>query len=381
MKKIPYGKQHIDKKDIDYVSAVLKKDKITSGEEVEKFEKKINNYLKCSYSTTCNSGTSAIFLAMQAIELKKNDIIIMPSVNFTASYNVAKMLGAKVYLADIDKITGQMSPKNVEDCCKKFNLKSIKAILIMYNGGYPENAENFVKLKYKFKSFLIEDACHALGAEYNLKNKRYKVGCCKHSDISTFSLHPLKTITTGEGGIVTTNLKHLDEKIKKLRSLGIKKNIDKHWSYDVLYNGLNFRLNDFQCALGISQLNKISSFIKLRTKISKKYDKELKNIDQISILNHSDKYKSSHHLYLIHLKEKNFKLKEKLIRYMLTNNIILQYHYIPIYKFKNFKGKYINKNAEIYYKTCLSLPIYPHLSIKDHAYIVKKLKKFFNINE
>ena len=380
MKMIPYGKQYIDKKDIDQVSKILKKDKITSGNEVERFEKKINNYLNCSYSTTCNSGTSAIFIAMQAIQLKKDDVVIMPSVNFIASYNVTKILGAKIYLADVDKMTGQMSPKNVEDCCKKFNLKKIKAIIIMYNGGYPENAENFVKLKKKYKSFLVEDACHALGAEYKIKKKKFKIGSCKHSDISTFSLHPLKTITTGEGGIVTTNSKYLDDKIKKFRSLGIKKNKDKHWSYDVIYNGLNFRLNDFQCALGISQLKKINLFIALRTKISKKYNNELKNITQILPLNHLNKYKSSHHLYLVNLKKNDLKLKEKLIKYMLKNNIILQFHYIPIYKFKNFYGKYINKNAESYYKSCISLPIYPGLSLKDHNYIISKLKKFFNTN-
>ncbi len=377
MKKIPYGRQYINNKDIIQVSKTLKKDKITTGDEVEKFEKKINKYLKCLYSSVCNSGTSSIFLAMQAINLKKGDNIIMPSVNFVASYNVAKILGAKIFLSDVDKYTGQMSPKNVEDCCKKFNLKKVKAIIVMYNSGYPQNAEKFLKLKKKFKAYIIEDACHALGAKYRLKNKNYKIGSCKHSDIATFSLHPLKTITTGEGGIVTTNSKILDDKIKKLRSLGIKKT-KKHWKYNVIYNGLNFRLSDFQCSLGISQLNKINLFLKSRKKIVNRYNKELKNIDQILTPSFEAKYISSNHLYLIILKKSNFSLKEKLIDYMFKNNIILQFHYIPIYKFKNHTGKYLNKNAETYYKSAVSLPIYHGIKKNELFHIIKTLKKFFN---
>ena len=268
MKTIPYGRQHIDKKDIIQVSKTLNKDKITTGTEIIRFENQLNRYLNCSYSTTCNSGTSSLFLAMQAIGIKKNDIVIMPSINFIASYNVAKILGAKIYLADIDPLTGQMSPEKVEECCLKFKIKKVKAIIVMYNAGYPENADKFFRLKKKFKSFIIEDACHALGAEYKLNNKIYKIGSCKHSDIATFSFHPLKTITTGEGGVVTTNSKQLDSKLKKLRSLGIKKNRN-HWKYDVIYNGLNLRLNDFQCSLGISQLKKIRLFLKSRSRIHK----------------------------------------------------------------------------------------------------------------
>ena len=131
----------------------------------------------------------------------------------------------------------------------------------MYNGGYPYNADNFKILKKKLRCYIIEDACHALGATYKSKGKIYKIGSCQHSDISTFSLHPLKSITTGEGGIVTTNNKKIYEKIERLRSLGIKRNNDKHWEYDVIQNGLNLRLTDFQSALGISQLKKIKLFI------------------------------------------------------------------------------------------------------------------------
>lgn len=381
MKKlIPYGRQYIDKADIREVSIALSKDKITSGETTLKFEKKINEFLNCKYSITCNSGTSAIFIALHALNIKKNDKIIMPSINFISSYSVAKFLGAKVYLADVDRFTGQMRPEDVENCCKKFGIKNFNVLVVMYNGGYPQNAEKFKLLKNKYKCYIVEDACHALGSSYKFKKKYYKVGSCKHSDICTFSLHPLKTITTGEGGIVTTNNKFLSNKMKMIRSLGIKRSNNKHWEYNIILKGLNFRLTDFQSALGISQLKKINKFIKRRKEISLKYNIEIKKIKQISILDLVNNYHSSYHLYIIHLNEQNKNKKEKLIKFMLKNKIILQYHYIPIYKFKIFKDKYINKNAKIYYKDAISLPIYYTLTQTDQNLIIKLLKKFFEKN-
>ena len=175
----------------------------------------------------------------------------MPSVNFVSSYNICITLGAKVYLADVDEYTGQMTPNTLNQCIKKYRLRKVKAIIHMYNGGHPIDAEKFLYFKKKLNCYIIEDACHALGSSYLYKKKFIKVGSCKHSDISTFSLHPLKTITTGEGGLVTTNNLKIDEKIKIFRSLGIKRKFNKHWKYDVVLKGFNFRLNDFQCALNL----------------------------------------------------------------------------------------------------------------------------------
>lgn len=377
MKIIPYGRQYIDHKDIKSVSRVLNGELITTGSQVDKFENKIKKFLNCKYSITCNSGTSALFLAFKSIDIKRNDIIIMPAINFVASYNIAKQLNAKIFLADIDKETGQMLPSNVIDVCKKYKLKRIKAVVTMYNSGYPYDAEKFKKLKDIYNCFIIEDACHAFGASYKIENKNIKVGSCLHSDISTFSLHPLKTITTGEGGIVTTNSKKIAEKVKKIRSLGIEKNLNKHWEYNVKYVGFNFRLNDFQCALGLSQLDKISKFISQRKKIFLNYQKLLSKIKEINLPIHLRKYTSSHHLFIINLKKSNIKLKEKFIKFMLKNKILLQYHYIPVYRFKIFRGKYINKNSEIYYKSAISLPIYYGLKYNEQVYITKKIKEFF----
>lgn len=378
MKIIPYGKQFIDKKDIASVLEALKKDIITTGSTVEKFENALGDYFNVKYVSVCNSGTSALFLSMLSIGLKKDDEIIMPAMNFVASYNIAKHLGAKIFLADVDKQTGQMRPVDVLDCCKKFKLTKVKAIVLMYNGGYPENAQNFKNLKKKLKCMIIEDACHALGAEYRANKKNYRIGCCNHVDISTFSLHPLKTITTGEGGVITTNSKNINKKIKEFRSLGIVKNKKKHWEYNVLCKGFNLRLNDFQCALGLSQLKKIRLFISQRKKIAFKYNKELKKIKNILIPSYTKDNKPAYHLYLISLKNFDNKKKDLFIKYMRKKKIILQYHYIPIYKFRLFNEKYIGRNTEKYYKETVSLPIHYGLKDKEQTYVINSIKSFFN---
>ena len=380
MNFIPYGQHFIDSSDIKSVSKALKQKKITSGNEVSKFERKLRDFFGSKFTTVCNSGTSALFLAFSSINLKKKENIIMPSINFVASYNVAKLFGANVFLADVNKYTGQMSPDDVIACCKKNKLRKVKVVLTMYNGGYPQNAEKFFALKKKLGGFIVEDACHALGAKYKLKENFFKIGSCKHADISTFSLHPLKSITTGEGGIVTTNSKFLDRKIKELRSLGINRDYKNHWKYDVLYYGLNLRLNDFQCALGLSQLKKLNSFIKKRKAIADRYSKELKDLSDILIPNYLKNYNSSYHLYIINFKSKNLALKEKLIKFMLKKKIILQYHYIPLYKFTVFNDKYVGKNAEHYYQSSISLPIYYGLRFHEQTKVIKLLKVFLKDN-
>ena len=203
-KSISYGRQHINKSDRSNVLRSLDNRFISSGPYVEKFEKKLNSYFKSKFTLVCNSGTSALHLAFLAVGIKKNDIVLMPSINFIASFSICNLLNAKIYLTDVDE-KGQMSAKNVEDCIKKFNLKKIKCVVAMHLGGNSQNIVNIKKLKDKYHFFLIEDACHAIGSNYRFKSKLYKTGSSKHSDISTFSFHPVKAITTGEGGAISTN--------------------------------------------------------------------------------------------------------------------------------------------------------------------------------
>ena len=387
MKKIPYGRQSIFKKDLDEVVKSLSNDLITTGPYVKKFEELIKKTLKTKFALTCTSGTAALHLAFMAINLKEKDIIILPVINFIAASNLASLFKAKAYFADVSPITGQMTPETLQACIKKNKLKNIKAIVTMYLGGTPDNIKNFYYLKKKYRFFLLEDACHALGSQYIYNGKIYNVGSCKHSDICVFSLHPLKTITSGEGGIVTTNNLNIFKRLIKLKNNGIDKRDYKkktkfpHWLYDIKYPGLNYRLSDINCSLGYSQLKKINKFILKRKRIVKKYIKFFNRFSNIIKFRsfESGKY-SSWHLFIVLIDfEKISKRKEDLLNYLLRRNIIAQQHYIPIYKYSYYKS--LKKNffhgAETYYKKAISLPIYFNLTDKHLDYIKIQLYNFF----
>jgi dTDP-4-amino-4,6-dideoxygalactose transaminase len=372
-----YGKQSIDSTDVYEVIKSLKKNLITGGDYVRKFEDLCRKKIQAKYALACNSGTSAILLAYLAIGVKKGDIIIMPAVNFVAAANMAKLLGAKIYLADIDSTTGQITQETVLTCIKNNNIKKIKALLVMYMGGYPRSIIEFYKLKKKLNCYLIEDACHAFGSSYYLNNKKFMIGSCAHSDISTFSFHPLKSITTGEGGLISTNIKSISDKIKLFRSHGIKKS-KFYWDYSVESLGYNFRLSDINCALGFSQLKKLKSFLAKRKLIYNIYKEEFKNNKYIQIISAENNTSSSYHLVigLIDFKKlgvtKNFFLKK-----LQKKKIYCQYHYIPIFFFKNFilKNSKSLQNSYEYYNQAVSFPVYYDLKIKDLYKIITEIKK------
>jgi dTDP-4-amino-4,6-dideoxygalactose transaminase len=382
MKTIPYGRQHIDSQDIRLVSKALEEDLITTGRYVKKFENKVSKFLKVKYTASCNSGTSALHLALMAINVKKNDVIIMPAINFIAVYSMARLMNAKIFLADVDCLTGQMTPKTLLECIKKNKLVKIKAVVTMYLGGYPENIVEFHNIKKKINFYLIEDACHALGAKYFYNKNYLPVGCCEHSDISTFSLHPVKTITSGEGGLLTTNSKIIFNRVISSRSHGINKNKNFNWKYDVENFGFNYRLSDINCALGLSQLNKINKFINYRKKIFKIYRTSFKRINNFITFPSYNKNKFSYHLFLLSINFRMIKCtKDSFLKFLKNNNIFCQYHYIPIYKFKLFNKK-INlsfyKGAEMYYKNTISLPIFYGLSFISQKKIIKKIELFLS---
>ena len=380
MKNIPYGRQFIDNEDKKLVLDSLSNDLITTGPFVEKFEKDIKKYFKCKYSYVCSSGTAAIHLAMQSIGLKKDDIVLMPAINFIASYNMAKTMQLKVYLVDVDESTGQLTPNKIIECIKKNKLKKISALITMYHGGYPENVKKFYDIKKKYNFLIIEDACHALGSEYEFKNKSFKIGSCKHSDISTFSLHPLKSITSGEGGIITTNNSKISKNIKLFRSHGISRNKKEHWKYDVIKHGFNYRLSDINCALGLSQLKKINFFLHKRKKIYKKYISELQNFNQYLIIpEYSKIIKPAFHLFLINIDQSRLKKsKDHFIKYLMKNNILAQQHYIPIYKFKVYRED-LNyfPCTEKFFKNSVSLPIFVNLNEGKQKKIITIIKRYF----
>jgi len=380
---IPYGRQYIDKKDIESVKRSLKQKLITTGNSVKLFEKALRKKFNSKYAYTCINATAGLHLAYLAVNLKKNDIIVMPAINFIAAYRLADLMGAKIYLADVDSNSGQITPKTIEDCIKKNNLKKIKIILTMYLGGYPFNNVEFFNLKKKYKCYLIEDACHAFGSAYKHNKKSYYVGSCKHSDLCVFSFHPVKPITTGEGGAITTNNKIFAKKISLFRSHGIIRN-KKYWDYDIKELGFNYRLSDLNCSLGLSQLSKLNNFNLKRKNIFEIYKNKFAKISNIVKIFEPANSSNSYHLILLSI---NFSkltcTKNEIFYYLNKKNIYPQFHYKPIFSFTFYKKK--EKDTFVgslnYFNKTISLPVYFDLNVKNQNFVIKNIISFVNKNK
>ena len=371
---ITYGSQKIFKTDSLFLKESLNSKKISQGKYCLTFEKKLKEFFDVKYLTLSNSGTSAIHLGLESLNLKKGSIIIMPAITFVATLSIASKLGHKVYLADIDFETGQISKKTIIECINRNKIKP-DVIITMYMGGYVYELKEIYSLKKKYKCIIFEDACHAFGSEYFDKKtkKRFKIGSCKYSDVCTFSFHPLKTITTGEGGCLTTNNKKIAKRANLLASHGMEKNINNHTIYNVRTFGYNFRMSDLNAALGISQLKNIKTILLSRKKIYENYQNNLKNIDFVK---ENKQNISSYHLFIIKIKN-----KRKLLSIMKQNKIFCQYHYIPLYRFSVFKQNKKNlENSEKYFKHALSIPIHLGIKLNNQKKIIKILNKFIEKN-
>ncbi len=364
---INYSKQVIDSKEINAVRKVLRSDYLTQGPLVKKFEKKISNYCNSKHAIAVNSATSGLHIACMSLGVKKNDIVWTSAISFVASANAAVYCNADVDFLDISLEDFNIDIQSLEKkliTAKKKN-KLPKVIIVVHFAGNPCQMKqiNFLKKKYKFK--IIEDASHALGATYMDK----LIGGCDFSDMCVFSFHPVKSITTAEGGVVTTNNKKLFNDLKLYREHGInrlfinKKKRPKY--YEQVKLGYNYRMNELEAAIGIEQLKKLDSFITKRVKIYNFYKSKLKNnlfkYPSISANSHS-----SHHLFIIVLKKNIRKLRDNIFSKLLKKGLGVNIHYMPIYKhpfYKKYRKKnFLLKNAEIYYNTCISIPIFPTLS-------------------
>ena len=380
MSLINYGKQRLDNRDIENVKKVLKSDFLTQGPMVNKFEDKLKKKLKSNYCTVVSSGTAALHLLGMALGWKKNDIILTTPLSFVATSNCILYSGAKPIFIDIDESTGNICTIKLQKKIKELEKKrkKIKAVIAIDYGGCPSDWPKLKSITKKKKIILINDGCHALGSAIN-NDINYAI---KYADFVTYSFHPVKPITTGEGGAILTNNKIIDEKLKILRTHGIKKNEKKNiWFYDMKFLGFNYRITDFQCALGIGQLNKIEKFNRKRKRIATIYNKSFKNLKFIETQNIPKNFNSSYHLYPLKINFKKLKLNKNIFfKKLIKLGIKLQVHYIPIYRHSFYKKILKTKfsdfpNVEKFYNNVVSLPVFYDLSEKKQNYIIKSIKK------
>ena len=384
---IPYGRQDIDNKDIEKVVEILKSDFLTQGPTVPLFENRIADYCKVKYSLAVNSATSALHLACLSLGLGKGDIMWTSPISFVASANCGLYCGAKVDFVDIDPISYNISVKKLEEklifAKKKGSLPKI--LIPVHLSGQSAEMKKIKKLSDTYNFKIIEDASHALGGSY----QKEKIGSCEFSDITVFSLHPVKMITTGEGGLITTNQKSLAKKIKFFRSHGITKDIsemhkdpDGLWYYEQLELGYNYRMPDINAALGMSQLDKLDKFVSKREIISKYYDQNLQDLP-LTIPIQNWNCVSSRHLYIIRIENKISKFNHKDIFAKLRDiNIGVNLHYIPIHLQPYYQNLGFKKGdfpeAEKYYDEAISIPIFTKLTKEEQDYVIDNLRRLIS---
>jgi len=374
MNFIPYGRQSIDTEDINAVTDVLQSDYLTTGPKVKEFEEAIASYCGAKYCVAVSNGTAALHLASLAL-LKKGDKVLTTPNSFLATSNSILYAQAEPIFVDISE-NGNIDLDICEEYLKKD--EKIKAIYAVAFSGHMLDQTKLAYLKEKYEVVILEDCAHAIGAREN----SIKAASCTSSNASILSFHPVKHMTTGEGGAITTNDEKVYSKLLTLRNHGmIKTEQMKPWEYEMIELGFNYRITDIQCALGLSQLKKLDGFIQRRIEIAKKYDEAFLG----TIVNPLYSYdgKSSYHLYVVKVDFSKLSLsKSELFERMRAKNIGLQLHYIPINKQPFYRklgyGKEHTPEMDKYYEECFSLPIYPKLTDEEQQYVISSLFEVLN---
>ena len=381
MKKIiPYGRQSITQEDIDAVVATLTSDFLTQGPKVQEFEENFANYTDSKYAVAVNIATSGLHLSVLALGLKKGERVITTPITFASTANCVRFCGAEVWFADINPNSYLLDLDSVKELIESKPTGFFKGIIPVDFAGLPVNLEAFKILAKKHNLWIVEDACHAPGGYFtNSKNEIQKCGNGNYADIAVFSFHPVKHIACGEGGMITTNSKHLYKKLLSLRTHGISKEDmsqnDGGWYYEMKELGFNYRLTDIQSALGITQLKKNKEGVKRRNEIANNYKNAFNNKIKYQSLNSGDL--NAHHLFIIEINN-----RKELYDFLRTYNIFAQIHYIPLHTLPYYSNigydKADLKNAENYYSKCISLPMYPTLTNKEQEFVILKVLELIN---
>ncbi|OIQ97553.1 UDP-4-amino-4-deoxy-L-arabinose--oxoglutarate aminotransferase [mine drainage metagenome] len=380
---IPYGRQDISESDIQAVVDVLRSDYLTQGPVVPAFEKSVADYCDVQHAIAVNSATSALHIACLALGVGSGDIIWTTPLTFVASANCALYCGAMIDFVDIDPLTYNISLERLAEklalAAKTGNLP--KVVIPVHLCGQPCNMAGIhaLGLQYGFK--IIEDASHAIGGRYRGNEV---IGNCRYSDITVFSFHPVKIITTAEGGMSTTNDVSLAKRMQLLRSHGITRDVnemthepDGPWYYQQIDLGYNYRMTELQAALGLSQMQRLDEFVSKRHVIARRYDQLFANLPIVTPWQHSDSY-SGWHLYVVRLKLKEVgKTHLQVFKALRAAGIGVNLHYIPVYLQPYYEGLGFKMGycpeAELYYAEAISLPMYPGLTEEQQNHVVKAL--------
>jgi UDP-4-amino-4,6-dideoxy-N-acetyl-beta-L-altrosamine transaminase len=375
MKKIPYGRQNIDQIDVDAVVTTLQSDYLTQGPKVKEFEIKFAEYVGAKYAVAVNNATSGLHLSVLALNLSKGDRVITTSITFAATANCVRYAGGEVWFADIDPNTYLLDINSVKELIESKPKGFFKGIIPVDFAGLPVNMEDFRALADAHNLWIIEDACHAPGGYFIDSNEDQNFcGNGRYADIGVFSFHPVKHIACGEGGMLTTNSKELYEKLMLLRTHGItKENMDENhgnWYYEMIALGFNYRLTDFQSALGITQLTKNNKGVERRNEISTAYKKAFEG--KIKFQDLPVRTYNAHHLFIIEVEN-----RKELYDFLHSKGILAQIHYVPVHTMPYYKNiGYLDADlfhAEKYYSRCISLPMYPTLSNEEQSYVTNKV--------
>ena len=380
---IPYGRQEITKEDILEVEKVLRSDFLTQGPIVPKFEQKVADYCNSNFAIAVNSATSALHIACLALNLGPNDYLWTSPNTFVASANCGLYCGANIDFVDIDPKTYNMCADILSDKLikaeKQGNLPKI--VIPVHFAGQPCDMEKIYELSKKYGFRIIEDASHAIGASYD----NNKVGSCKYSDITIFSFHPVKIITTGEGGMALTNDENLSNHMRRLSTHGITKDKElmhsrpnnEIWNYQQIELGFNYRLTDIQAALGLSQLKRVDEYLKIRHKIAEFYNSELNTLN-IQLPFHSPKTYSSYHLYPIRIKNNlTPKTQQQIYDALWDKDIAANLLYIPVHRQPYYENLGFKSGdfpqAEQFHREVICLPMFPKLTKEQQTKVVKSL--------
>jgi UDP-4-amino-4,6-dideoxy-N-acetyl-beta-L-altrosamine transaminase len=380
---IPYGKQHITDEDINVVIETLKSDFLTQGPKIAEFEKEFANYIGSKYAVAVSNGTAALHLCALALNVNEKSRVITSPITFAASANCVRYCGGEIYFADIDPDTFLIDLESIKSLLEKHPKGYFSGIIPVDFAGNTVNLEKLRKLADEYGCWIIEDACHAPGGFFTDSNGTHQLcGNGKFADLAIFSFHPVKHIACGEGGMITTNDDELYRKLLFLRTHGITKDpafmIENHggWYYEMQELGYNYRLTDFQAALGLSQLKRADEGLKRRREIAANYfnafQHEKKILKQSGVV-----VGHAYHLYIIQVEN-----RKALYDYLRSKNIFCQVHYIPVHTLPYYqnlgfkKGEF--KHAEQYYQYCLSLPMYPTLTDEQQKFVIDQILLFLN---